>query len=346
MMTSAAVADARLSIGALRLASGEELPDVTVAYATYGQLAPDGRNTILVTHGYTASHQMLAHGTGVAEGSWAPLIGPGKPLDTDRYFIVCSNMLGSSYGTTGPASTDPRTGAPYGFGFPHITFTDIVEVQRQLLQRLGVRHLRVVVGPSYGGFQALQWAVDHPDMVQAIGVIASAPYFPRNEYTDLAALEAQLATDAAWRAGVYPPPGAMHNTLRALRIQTLTTYGMDAVLADQGLDAAERAQRMAAMADTWAQEFDPGALVVLLKAGLQFDVRARLRDIQADVLHVVCSTDTLFPPSGTRRSDMAVVGDGRQVTYLEIDTPYGHTATGPSHALWSGALQQLISGTS
>lgn len=332
--------DARLSIGPYALHSGVELPEVTVAYATYGRLAPDGRNAILATHGYTASHQMLAHGTGVAEGSWAPLIGPSKPLDTDRFFVVCSNILGSSYGTTGPASIDPRSGRPYGYDFPDISFADIVGVQRRLLERLGVRHLRAVVGPSYGGFQALQWAVDHADMVDAIGVIASGPFFARNAYTDLDVLEAQLGADPAWRTGAYPQPGRMHATLHALRTQTLMTYGMDAVLQDQGLDAAARAQRIDAMADSWAREFDPGALVVLLKAGLAFDVRARLAQIRADVLHVIASTDTLFPPSASHTSDLAGVAGA--LRYVEMQTPYGHTATGPAHALWSDALRQLI----
>lgn len=342
MNHSSRESDARLSIGPFALHSGVELPEVTVAYATYGRLAPDGRNAILVTHGYTASHQMLAHGAGVAEGSWAPLIGPGKPLDTDRFFVVCSNILGSSYGTTGPASTDPRSGRPYGHDFPDITFGDIVGVQRRLLERLGVMHLRAVVGPSYGGFQALQWAVDHPGMVDAIGVIASGPYFARNAYTDLNVLQAQLGADPAWRGRAYPQPGQMRATLRALRIQTLTTYGMDAVLQDQGLDAVARAQRIEAMADAWAREFDPGALVTLLKAGLAFDVRARLHEIQADILHVIASTDTLFPPNASHSSDLQRTGAGQRLRYLEMDTPYGHTATGPAHALWSDALRELI----
>jgi len=332
--------DARASIGLFQLGSGLVLPQVDVAYATYGTLAADGRNAILVTHGYTASHRMLAHGAGVAEGSWAPLIGSGKPLDTDRFFVVCSNILGSSYGTTGPASIDPRSGRPYGHDFPDIGFADIVGVQRRLLERLGVRHLRAVVGPSYGGFQALQWALDHADMVDAIGVIASGPVFARNAYTDLGALQARLGADFAWRASAYPQPGQMRATLRALRIETLMTYGMDAVLEDQGLDAAARALRIEAMADSWAREFDPGALVLLLKAGLAFDVRARLPQIRADVLHVIASTDTLFPPNASHSSDLA--GVGRGLRYVEMQTPYGHTATGPAHALWSGALRQLI----
>ncbi|RYF55451.1 MAG: alpha/beta fold hydrolase, partial [Comamonadaceae bacterium] len=175
---STAVHDALHRLGPLRLQSGAVLPEVDVAYATYGRLAPGGDNAILVTHGYTASHRMLAHGDGVAEGSWAPLIGPGRVLDTDRYFIVCSNMLGSCYGSTGPASIDPRTGRVYGPDFPDITLQDIVQVQHQLLQHLGVQRLRAVVGPSYGGFQALQWALDHPDRIDAIAAVVSAPFMP------------------------------------------------------------------------------------------------------------------------------------------------------------------------
>lgn len=342
MLKPVVAADARVSVGPLCLTSGAVLPDVTVAFASYGRLDPDGRNAILVTHGYTASHHMLAHGDGVAEGSWAPLIGPGKPLDTDRYLVVCSNMLGSSYGTTGPASTDPRTGRPYGLTFPEIDFADIVEVQRRLLVHLGVKHLRAVVGPSYGGFQALQWALDHPSWVDAIGVVLSGPYFPRTEQTDLAALDAHLASDPVWCQGTYPAPGEMQATLRTLRIQTLKAYGMEAVLADQGLQGQAKTQRLEAMAGAWAREFDPAALQVLLRAGLRFDVRARLPEIKARVLHVIANTDTLFPPNDQHRSELAGVGSPSPVHYLEIDTPYGHTASGPAHEQWGDALRQLL----
>ena len=125
------------------------MPEVTIAYCTRGRLAADGRNAVLVTHGYTSGHRMIESGAGSSEGSWSTLVGPGAPIDTDRCFVVCSNMLGSSYGSTNAASRDPRTGRPYGSRFPHITVADIVTAQRHLLQHLGVRHLRAVVGPSY-----------------------------------------------------------------------------------------------------------------------------------------------------------------------------------------------------
>ena len=134
-----------------RLQNGEVLPEVTIAYATRGRLAPDGRNAVLVTHGYTSGQRMIESGAGSSEGAWSTLVGPGAPIDTDRCFVVCSNMLGSSYGSTNAASRDPRTGRPYGSRFPHITVTDIVTAQHRLLEHLGVRHLRAVVGPRTAG---------------------------------------------------------------------------------------------------------------------------------------------------------------------------------------------------
>ena len=131
-----------------RLQSGEVLPQVSIAYCTRGRLAADGRNAVLVTHGYTSGHRMIESGAGSSEGSWSELVGPGAPIDIERNFVVCSNMLGSSYGSTNAAARDPRTGRPYGSRFPHITVADIVTAQRHLLRHLGVQHLRAVVGPS------------------------------------------------------------------------------------------------------------------------------------------------------------------------------------------------------
>src|SRR5258705_5145626 len=141
------------SIGDLPLRHGGVLRDAGLAYVTYGALAPDRRNAVLLTHGYTSSHR-FAEGGAAAEGSWAPLVGPGRAIDTDRFFVVSSHMLGSSYGSTGPASIDPRTGRAYRPDVPPITLGDIVTAQRRLLGQLGVRELAAVGRPSYRGFQA------------------------------------------------------------------------------------------------------------------------------------------------------------------------------------------------
>ena len=172
-----------------RLQSGEVLPQVTIAYCTRGRLAADGRNAVLVTHGYTSGHRMIELGGGSSEGSWSELVGPGAPIDTERNFVVCSNMLGSSYGSTNAAARDPRTGRPYGSRFPHITVADIVTAQRYLLRHLGVQHLRAVVGPSYGGFQAFQWAVTFPDDMDGVVPVVSSPR-----------ARAAIASPRCWRA--------------------------------------------------------------------------------------------------------------------------------------------------
>src|ERR1700710_1287877 len=133
------------SFANLPLTGGGSLPEVTLAYVTRGRLAADRRNVVLTTHGYTSGPRMIEPGVASSEGAWSTLVGPGAPIDTDRYFVVCSNMLGSSYGSTNAASIDPRTGKPYGSAFPRITVADIVTAQKRLLDHLGVHPLRAVV---------------------------------------------------------------------------------------------------------------------------------------------------------------------------------------------------------
>ncbi len=199
-----AVEDKKFLIRDFRLQSGAVLPEAAIAYETYGRLAPDGRNAVLVTHGYTSSHHAAGRNpaNGNLPGWWDGLIGPGKAIDTDKLFVVASNMLGSSYGSTNGASPDPRTGEPYGPDFPAITVRDIVAAQKALLDSLGVRHLVAVAGPSYGGYQAFQWAVAYPEMMDAIVAVVTAPR-SQNAERSLAELEARLATDPEWHGGHY-----------------------------------------------------------------------------------------------------------------------------------------------
>jgi homoserine O-acetyltransferase/O-succinyltransferase len=145
-----------------RLQSGVVMPEVTIAYRTVGMLSPSRDNAVLITHGNTSGPQMIDPDGSTGEGSWNTLVGPGHAVDTNRYFAICPNMLGSSYGSTNAASIDPRTGKRYGPDFPAITVKDIVATQRLLLDSLGIEKLVAIVGPSYGGFQAFQWAVDYP----------------------------------------------------------------------------------------------------------------------------------------------------------------------------------------
>src|SRR3978361_1330804 len=213
------------------LSSGETLPEVTLAYVTRGRLAADGRNAILVTHGYTSGPAMIEPGAGSSEGAWSTLVGPGAPIDTDRYFVVCSNMLGSSYGSTNAASLDPGTGKPYGSRFPHITIEDIVTAQMRLLQELGVTHLRAVVGPSYGGFQAFQWGVTFPDFMDGVAPVVTSPLPPQSDRVE--GLLKWFGQDPNWNGGDYYHAGGVHGTLTALRVDTLRRYGLAASLAER-----------------------------------------------------------------------------------------------------------------
>jgi homoserine O-acetyltransferase/O-succinyltransferase len=312
-----------------RLRSGEVLPEVTIAYCTRGRLAADGRNAVLVTHGYTSGHRMIESGAGSSEGSWSTLVGPGAPIDTDRYFVVCSNMLGSSYGSTNAASRDPRTGRPYGSQFPRITVADIVTAQHQLLEHLGVRHLRAVVGPSYGGFQAFQWAVTFPEAMDGIVPVVSSP---RAQSRDrVATLLARFELDPNWHGGDYYDTPGMGAALLALRVETLKRYGMNA-----------SEPEITRIASVWANEFDANSLLILGRAMESYDVTADLHRIRVPVLYVLSRTDELFPPSLAPGVMDDLRKAGVQASYFEIDSELGHLASGADAAKWAPALREFM----
>src|SRR5690349_11099752 len=198
------VEDERFLIRGFRLSDGTAMPEAEVAYETYGRLAHDGSNAVLIVHGYTSSHHAAGRNpaNGNQPGWWNGLIGPGKAIDTDKLFVVSSNMLGSSFGSTNGASIDPATGKPYGPDFPAITVHDIVAAQKLLLDELGVKRLVAVAGPSYGGYQAFQWAVDYPDFVDGVVAVVTAPRSQSPERS-LAELQARLAKDPEWNGGRY-----------------------------------------------------------------------------------------------------------------------------------------------
>ena len=320
---------ANFTFSDFRLQNGEVMPEVTIAYCTRGTLAPDGRNAVLVTHGYTSSHRMIDSGKGSSEGSWSELVGPGAPIDTDRCFVVCSNMLGSSYGSTNAASRDLRTGRAYGSRFPHITLPDIVTAQRRLLDHLGVRHLRAVVGPSYGGFQSFQWAVTFPDFMDGIVPVVSSP---RAQSQDrVATLLARFERDPNWHGGDYYDTPGMSEAMRALRIETLKRYGSSASDAE-----IER------VASVWAREFDANSLLILGRAMEVYDVTPEFRRIRVPVLYVLSRTDAPFPPSLAPGVMEGLRNAGVDASYFEIDSDKGHLASCADAAKWAPALRAFM----
>src|ERR1700686_3240537 len=223
-----------------RLRSGIVMPSVNIAYRTLGVLVPDRNNVVLVTHGNTSGPQMIDPGGSTGEGSWNEIVGPGKAVDTDRYFVICPNMLGSSYGSTNAASIDPAAGKRYGPRFPDITVGDIVATQRALVDHLGIERLVAIVGPSYGGFQAFQWAVDYPGMMKGIAAIVTAPLVPRERSDgNMARLLASLSKDPNWNGGDYYDGGGVLQTMIQIPSATLKTYVIETGLRDPISDSAQ-----------------------------------------------------------------------------------------------------------
>jgi homoserine O-acetyltransferase/O-succinyltransferase len=334
------ITHASYSFKDFRLTSGEVLPEVTIAYATRGSLSADGRNAILVTHGYTSGQRMIEPGVASSEGAWSRLVGPGAPIDTDRYFVVCSNMLGSSYGSTNAASVDPRTGKPYGSRFPRITVEDIVTAQKRLLEHLGVAHLRAVVGPSYGGFQAFQWSVTFPDFMDGIVPVVTSPRPPNSDRR--AGLLKWFEPDPNWNNGDYYGTGGVQETLTRLRVDTLARYGMADSLAERFPDKAARDAELHRIASAWAEVFDANSLFILGGAMETYDVSGRFDRIKVPVLYVLSRTDALFPPSLAPGVTADLRKAGVDAAYFEIDSDHGHLASGADAGKWAPALRDFM----
>ena len=319
---------------------GDVLPEITLATVSRGSLAADGRNAILITHGYTSGPRMIEPGVASSEGAWSTLVGPGAPIDTDRYFVICSNMLGSSYGSTNAASINPRTGKPYGASFPKITVEDIVTAQKRMLDGLGVKHLRAVVGPSYGGFQAFQWGVTFPDFMDGIVPVVTSPRPPASDR--VAGLLKWFEPDPNWNGGDYYENGGVRQTLIALRVDTLTRYGLAASLATRFPDPSAATAELHRIASAWADVFDANSLFILGGAMETYDVAARFDRIKVPVLYVLSRTDALFPPSLAPGVMSELKRAGVDATYFEIDSDHGHLASGADADKWAPALRVFM----
>ena len=330
-------------IANFRLQSGAMMPQVKIAYETYGRLAADGRNAVLITHGYTSSHHAAGRNpsNGNQPGWWDGLIGSGKAIDTDKLFVVSSNMLGSSFGSTNGASINPDTGKPYGADFPAITVRDIVAAEKALLDDLGVGHLVAVAGPSYGGYQAFQWAVSYPDFVDGIVPVVTAPK-SQNAEKSLAELQARLATDPKWNGGWYYDRGGAKTVLTELRVEMLKRNGIEAALAPRYPERAARETAICEQAVDWAKRWDANSLVILRRGTIGFDTVKDFPQIKAKVLYVLCRTDRLFPPAIAPAVMRDLAAAGVDARYFEIDSELGHSASGPEHAKWAPMLRTFL----
>jgi homoserine O-acetyltransferase len=326
-----------------RLESGVVMPEVTIAYRTLGTLSVNRDNAVLVTHGNTSGPQMIDPDGSVAEGSWQDIVGPGKAVDTNRYFAICPNMLGSSYGSTNAASIDPATGRPYGSRFPDITVGDIVATQHALLASLGIDRLVAIVGPSYGGFQAFQWAVNYPDMMRGIAAVVTAPAMPRERSAgNVERLMTTLSKDPNWNGGDYYDGGGVLETMIQIRSATLKTYGIEQRLGKTMSDPQQIEAAIRDEAAHWAHGFDANSLIILAKALRRFDTTQKLGKIKSKILYVLSRTDKLFPPTLEPTVMQAFKSAGLEAHYFLLDSEYGHTASGIDAAKWAPRLRQFM----
>jgi homoserine O-acetyltransferase len=321
------------------------MPAVTVAYRTLGVLAPNRENVVLVTHGNTSGPHLIDPGGSTGEGSWNEIVGPGRAVDTNRFFVVCPNMLGSSYGSTNAASIDPSTGKRYGPRFPDITVGDIVATQKALLDHLGIEKLVAIVGPSYGGFQAFRWAVDYPGMMKAIAAIVTSPMVPRERSEgNVQRLLATLSKDPNWNGGDYYDRGGVLESTIQIRIATLKTYGIETRLRDTMSDPEQIEAAIRDEATRWARGFDANSLIILAKALCGFDVTAQFSKIRSKVLYVLSRTDKLFPPELAASVMPALKAAGVDADYFLLDSEYGHSATGRDARKWAPRLRMFMDG--
>jgi homoserine O-acetyltransferase len=321
-----------------RLENGQILPVLELAYETYGTLSPRHDNAILVVHGYTSSHHAAGknapgkQGRGVPEGSagWFDgLIGPGKAVDTDCFFVISVNALGSAHGSSGPNSIDPSTGKPYGPSFPEITLRDMVESQKLLVDSLGLKSLVAVIGPSMGGFQSFQWAASYPGFMKGIAASVTAPRAPARS-GGLEALQKRLASDPNWNDGWYYENGGIVDTLEQIRYETLLHYG-------QGEAEAKAA------AGRWAKIYDGHSLVTLRRAIDGFDITDQYDRLKpTKVLYVISKTDKLFDLTACAAHALDMRKAGIDITYVEMPSDKGHMASHADAAMWAPILAAFL----
>jgi homoserine O-acetyltransferase/O-succinyltransferase len=340
-----------LTLDRLALDDGSVLAPVTLAFETWGTLSPTADNVVLLCHALTGS----AHARDDEQpddpraGWWNPLVGPGRVFDTDRYLVVCSNVLGGCSGSTGPASWHPADGQPYGLRFPHVTVGDIVRAQRELLQRLDIERVAVVAGGSLGGQQALEWTIAYPDAVdRAIVIAASARLSAQGLAIDDIARQAIMA-DPAWRGGAYRDGAGPDRGLAIARMLAMLTY----------MSAGELEQRFgrrpAARASDWpafgprldiesylhyqgeklVRRFDANTYLYLSSAMDCYDAAdgsdrgsdaAAFTRVRADVLAVGITSDWLYPPAQVSALADGIVAAGGRARYAEVVSLHGHDA--------------------
>jgi homoserine O-acetyltransferase len=334
----------------LPLQSGAMLSGYTLVYETYGTLNADRSNAVLVCHALNASHHVAGtyEGQPKSAGWWDNMVGPGKPLDTDRFFVIGVNNPGSCFGSTGPMHINPTTGKQYGASFPVVTVEDWVHAQARLADALCIRKFAAVMGGSLGGMQALAWSMLYPDRIAHCIVIASTPKLSAQNIAFNDVARQAILTDPDFHDGDFYAHGVVPKSgLRVARMIGHITYLSDNDMAEKfgrdmrsadyhfgyGIDF-EIESYLRYQGDKFSEYFDANTYLLITKALDYFDpartcdgdLAVALSNTQAEFLVVSFSTDWRFAPERSREIVQALVKNERRVSYAEIDAPHGHDA--------------------
>ncbi len=331
----------------LRLRSGMTLGPVTQAYETYGELNKDKSNAILIFHALTGdAHAAGFHKGDTKPGWWDGMIGPGKAFDTDKYFIICSNCLGSCKGTTGPASINPKTGKPYGLSFPVPTFDDMVLAQKSLVDHLGIKKILSVAGGSMGGLQALKWAVLFPEYVASVISIAANYRHTAQQIALHEVCRQAIMSDPDWLDGDYYGKTIPARGLALSRMIGHITYMSEKSMDEKfgrkligkeklGYDFShdfEVENYLKYRGSSFVQRFDANSYLFLTKALDYFDLseegelKSVFKNTQASFLVISFTSDWLYPAYQSKDLVRALKANDLDVTDIPINTDYGHDA--------------------
>jgi homoserine O-acetyltransferase len=345
--------------GELLLDSGKKLKEVRIAYETYGKLNPEKSNAILICHALTGdAHAAGLHSGESKAGWWDSLIGPGKTIDTNRYFVICSNVLGGCKGSTGPSCINPETGKEYGTSLPFITIKDMVKAQKELVGYLGIKKLFAIIGGSMGGTQVLQWSVTYPDSLSKAIVIASTARSSPQQIAFSEVGRMAILSDPDWNNGNYYSGSPPIHGLALARMIGHITYLSDAAMhhkfgrrlqdkqnLDYNLDFDFQVESyLHYQGQSFTKRFDANSYLYITKALDYFDLAVNgsliegMKNASAKFLIVAVSSDWLYPPYQSREVVSALSANEIDVTYREIESSYGHDA----FLLESGQLGYII----
>ncbi|NTV30104.1 MAG: homoserine O-acetyltransferase [Candidatus Omnitrophica bacterium] len=337
----------KFRIEAITLRSGVRFGPVEVAYETYGTLNPDKSNAILICHAFTGDAHAAARHAGDGPGWWEGMIGPGKAFDTDKYFLICSNVLGSCKGTSGPMSVNPATGQPLGLSFPVVTIQDIIAVEKLLLEHLGIRRLLSVAGGSMGGMQAVAWPVYFPELTHSSIVIAASYRHTAQQIAFHEVGRQAVMSDPDWQGGDYYGKAVPKRGLAVARMIGHITYMSEASMESKfgrklvgkeelGYTFAKDFEvegYLEYRGQSFVDRFDANSYLYLTKAMDYFDLtegKKKLsevfRDVKSDFLVISFTSDWLYPSSQSQDMVRALKANDIDVSYVELKSDYGHDA--------------------